>query len=630
MSKFLDATQVLVEKLKSSILPVNQSLPFDYSKMLDDTKLPTYINVGNLIGKDGNNYPALLPLKLIKGIAFEINESNREEIHLAIQHYILQISEASKEGYVNISAIDTKKIGSNFRSLRRLGKNLLSHFVADEENIKNVLDDHHKQSVSIINECLTNHESIAIYNEKSGHIQPYRILAIADFPHGFNNFDRLESLLQNADETGVFVFLSYDTSMLNNLSKTNQDKFSQILSHLLCLEEFGNPENDFYRESGYNSVIITPKTINIPSEIFNTLKESSYYRLGSRYYATSQAIDMYNNIKGSIHFRINPDARLEKIMESTWHTFNNYILQLDRRYITLENINKQITQLTPSLVMESDQVDGLRIPIGKVGGQTHYFTIGYESDNFHAIIGGQSGKGKTVLLNNIIARGIEAYSPDELRFVIIDCGGTGFQEFDNCNSIQLMCRSSNVETCLKAVEFIEQELARRETLFNLNKVSDLKQYINTTGEVLPRLLCLIDEFHVLYTGKDKYSSYFDTVLVDRVIRIGRKFGIHLVTCTQSLGGGVRRSILDNIPLRIALGMTTDQSNGFLGLKNDAAANLDRGIAIYNAQNGNPSANKIVKVNYISSEDIERIISLSSLHSKNYQLVEKIKIQHHGL
>lgn len=560
MSEFLQAAKKLMDDLGASIRPPQTSLPFDFTQMTDTNKLPTYLKIGNLIGKGENNYPALVPLKAIKGIAFELNATNREEVHLAVQHYALQISERSIEGYLALTAIDTKKLGSNFRNLRRLGKNLLTNFVADDEGVKTMLDDHHSKSVSVITECLTHYDSLSDYNEKAGHIQPFRILAIADFPHGFANFDRIEALLQNAQETGLFVFLTYDSTLINSLSKTNQDKFRQVLSHLVCLQEFGNPENDFYRQIG-----------------------------------------------GGIQFG------------------NNYIIQLDRKDISLGNINKQIVQLTPNVVVESDQIDGLRIPIGKVGGQTHYFTLGYESDNFHAIIGGQSGKGKTVLLNNIIARGMETYSSDELRFVIIDCGGTGFQEFDNATSMQLMCRSSNVETCLQAVQFIEQELARREALFNENKVADLKQYIKKTNIPLPRLLCLIDEFHVLYTGKEKYSSYFDNILVDRVIRIGRKFGIHLITCTQSLGGGVRRSILDNIPLRIALGMTTDQSNGFLGMKNDAAANLERGVAIYNPQNGNPASNKVVKVNYITNEDIDRIVLLSQQQNMNSIPFEKILI-----
>ena len=78
--------------------------------------------------------------------------------------------------------------------------------------------------------------------------------------------------------------------------------------------------------------------------------------------------------------------------------------------------------------------------------------------------------------------------------------------------------------------------------------------------------------------------------------------------TQSLDG-IPQNILNNIPLRIALGMTRDESYNFLEMRNDAAANLDRGIAIYNTKNGSVNHNKKVLVNYIKEDEINRILNL---------------------
>ena len=57
-------------------------------------------------------------------------------------------------------------------------------------------------------------------------------------------------------------------------------------------------------------------------------------------------------------------------------------------------------------------------------------------------------------------------------------------------------------------------------------------------------------------------------------------------------------------------MTEDQSISFLGFKNDSATNLERGVAIYNNQNGNIRANKTVRIDFIDYNDIERIIQSS--------------------
>jgi DNA segregation ATPase FtsK/SpoIIIE, S-DNA-T family len=558
MTQLLENVEILVDKIANSIKPISNKLDFDYTTSKDDTTMPSFLKIGNLISKHGTVYPALLPTKDIKGLAFKINDSNREEIHFALQHYALQLIKGSSEGHVNLTVIDTKKMGSNFRLLRKLNKQILPHFVADEDAQRSAIDEQFNKSVSVISECLTHYDSLAEYNQKAGHVQPFRIVLIADFPNGFReNLDKVNALLTNADEAGVFVFLTYDPDFV---TRSNEEKVNRVLGQCYHLEEYGDPVNDFY----------------------NIKKEGNAYTV-----------------------------------------FDNYTLQLDRKDINAENLAKEIAALTKEEnVVEQDQIDGIEIPIGKTLGQTFHFTFGYKSDNFHAIIGGQSGKGKTVLLNNIIAKGIASYSPDELRFVLIDCGGTGFHEFDNALHMQLMCRSSNVETCHVAVQFIEQEMIRREELFKNAGVADLKQYVKKTGKPLPRLFCIIDEFHVLYTGREKFSSYFDTVLVDRVIRIGRKFGLHLIVCTQSLGGGVRRSILDNIPLRIALGMTTDQSQGFLGMRNDAANNLERGKAVYNGQNGDARSNKIIQVNYINDEDIQNIIDVSVAQNPSFEHFER--------
>jgi S-DNA-T family DNA segregation ATPase FtsK/SpoIIIE len=133
---------------------------------------------------------------------------------------------------------------------------------------------------------------------------------------------------------------------------------------------------------------------------------------------------------------------------------------------------------------------------------------------------------------------------------------------------------------------------------------------------------MIDEFHALFGGTMKQAAYADKILNEQIIRIGRKFGMHVILSTQSLGGNVRKSILDNIPLRIALGMTADQSSGFLGGRNEAAANLEKGVAIYNHKNGELSANKKVQINFLKDEEIENMIIKANLRNLNCEQFDK--------
>jgi DNA segregation ATPase FtsK/SpoIIIE, S-DNA-T family len=551
MSELISKIDSIQDKYRMQLDEVKKLEAFDfYSDYLlknkGKSKLPEFIKVGNLISET-INYPALIPLQKIKGLAFELNDSNREEINLTIEHIALQIMNQIDAQYFQFTIIDPKKLGSNFQHLRRLDSKVIGNVVFEEEEIRKSISYHFNESVKVVNECLIHYNSIEDYNKQTGEKQSFRFIFISDFPYGFkDSLDKLNTILHNNSEAGVFVFMTYDTTIDIG---TYQDKVKEVVKQLSFMQEFGNPANDFY------------KIQNIPRE------------------------DFYND---------------------------KFTLKLDRADINPEKLNLTIREILNQSKQDInfEPTDGLRIPIGKVAGQTHYFTIGHETDNYHGIIGGQPGKGKTILLNNIIAKGIETYNSEELKYFLIDCAGVGFQEFKHSIHIQELCSSSNVEVCVESVKKLEEEMLNREMLFKNNNVAELKDYIKKTGSKLPRIICIIDEFHVLFTGSSRISSYVETVLVDKVIRIGRKFGIHLLVSTQSLGGGVRKSILDNIPLRIALGMTEDQSSGFLGFKNEAAANLERGVAIYNNQNGAIKANKTVRVNYLDFNDIEQIIQSS--------------------
>ena len=69
-------------------------------------------------------------------------------------------------------------------------------------------------------------------------------------------------------------------------------------------------------------------------------------------------------------------------------------------------------------------------------------------------------------------------------------------------------------------------------------------------------------------------------------------------------------------------MTTDQSQGFLGMRNDAASNLERGMAIYNGQNGDARANKVVKVNFIDDKEIQNIIDRAKVQNTDFEYFER--------
>lgn len=240
--------------------------------------------------------------------------------------------------------------------------------------------------------------------------------------------------------------------------------------------------------------------------------------------------------------------------------------------------------------------EGIKIPIGILHNnkKQHHFKFGNGTENYHAIIGGQSGKGKSVLLNSIIKGGMEKYRKDDLRFMLFDCKGVEFNEYQN-DPYVLECQSTaNIPTIVEKLKLIEQEFETRRVLFRQHGAKKIEDLYDK-GVSVYRIVCIIDEFQFLFSGDFKIAQFAEDLLVSKMIRTGRSFGIHLIVATQSLGDSVRRSILDNIPLRIALGMTEAQSNSFLAYNNDAAKNLERGLAVYNDSNGEKDANRLIQI-----------------------------------
>ncbi len=287
-------------------------------------------------------------------------------------------------------------------------------------------------------------------------------------------------------------------------------------------------------------------------------------------------------------------------------------------------VTNLIHQTTVNPASENFDInEGIKIPIGTHRNKEFYFRLGHGASNFHGIVAGRSGKGKTVFLDNIISRAATIYSPDELRFVLLDMKGIEFYEYRNLPHVQAFCSSKTFEHGMKIVEHLQNEWKYREKQFNSVEASNVVEYKKKSGKVMPRLLVIIDEFQNLFTGNYKTDGIVEDTLIKQILREGRAYGVHLLCCTQSLGDGVRSSFLTNIPLRIAFQMTQDQSRSFLSINNSAAYILKVGEAIYNEQDGILSENILVKIEHLQSDDIQKNIMEFVNNGKSYQSFEKL-------
>jgi hypothetical protein len=100
---------------------------------------------------------------------------------------------------------------------------------------------------------------------------------------------------------------------------------------------------------------------------------------------------------------------------------------------------------------------------------------------------------------------------------------------------------------------------------------------------MPRSLLLIDEFQEFFTEEDRVSQGA-AVLLDRIVRQGRAFGIHVLLGSQTLGGAytLARATIGQMVIRIALMCNEADAYLIMDQDNPAPRLLSRpGEGIYN-------------------------------------------------
>ena len=207
-------------------------------------------------------------------------------------------------------------------------------------------------------------------------------------------------------------------------------------------------------------------------------------------------------------------------------------------------------------------------PIGKIGGSENIeFRFNSSGDQItaHGIIAGTNGSGKSVLLNGIVTSFAMRYSPDELKFYLIDGkGGVEFQAFQNLPHAEIISLMTEPNFARSVLNGIKTEFTNRMQLFQKYGISLYDDFRKKVPEQkLSRILIVVDEYQVFFARNEDPSQVSETDarevsnLLGHVVRQGRSFGIHLLLSSQTFtvkGLEQRESIFSNIPVRAALKM----------------------------------------------------------------------------
>ncbi len=283
-------------------------------------------------------------------------------------------------------------------------------------------------------------------------------------------------------------------------------------------------------------------------------------------------------------------------------------------------------------VWHKNTIDGVTFTIGKYGVNDVEITLGDEVNQRHnALITGAVGQGKSNLISVIIHSLCVNYSPKELNLYLLDFKeGVTFKAFSNIGKDDYLPHAralgleSDVDFGLAVLNFLFDEYRRRMALLKENGVKSIKEFREQNKYFeMPRIVVVIDEFQMMF-GDDLQVGQVVVDLLEKSVRLFRAAGIHFILSSQTLSGNVtlaqkRDSIFSQVPVRIALKNSLNESFQTLSLNNPAAAFLRPREAIVNLDYGEASQNRKSVIAFADEKVLKPVRQLWWEREKNTYL-----------
>lgn len=480
-----------------------------------------------------------------------------------LNNIILRLLAASKPGKASFTIIDPVGLGQNFGGLMHLSdyeESLINHRIwTQRDQIDERLGILSGHIEKVIQMYLRNEfETITEYNNQAGVVaEKYHFLVIADFPANFSEtaVKRLESIVSSGPRCGVFTFMHTD------LRATQPEGFTST-------------------DAGLNRVAL---------------------RLaGSRW--ELRGLKMQG-------LTITPESPPPSDQSlALLHRIGKASIDAGRVEVPFSQIAP-----APSEYWTGDNTNELRIAIGRTGAVKHQMLAIGKGTRQHALFAGKTGSGKSTLFHVIITNLALKCSPDQVEFYLIDFKkGVEFKCYANKKlpHARVVAIESDREFALSVLHRLDEELKRRGDRFRQLNVQDLAGYARTGAtEPMPRTLLLIDEFQEFFTEDDPIAQTA-SLLLDRIVRQGRAFGIHVLLGSQTLGGAysLARATLGQMSIRVALQCNEADAYLIMDDNNPAPRLLSRpGEGIYNDAAGSVEGNSPFQVVWLPDDERDRLL-----------------------
>jgi hypothetical protein len=488
---------------------------------------------------------------------FESGKTSGDEAFGAINNIIFRLLSAAPPGRLNFTIFDPVGLGQNFATLMHLADYedgyINSRIWTQTAQFEEKLAELNEHMEKIIQMYLRNeYATIAEYNAEAGSVaEKYHFLVIASFPVNFNEnaLRRLRNIAASGARCGVHLFVHWDQ---RNAVPTDFVP-DELRQNSLCLVHNGrNFELSGGRGPGSHLLLDPPPPPEIATGFLHRIGQSS---------------------KNSNRVEV-PFQQIAPAAAEMW---------------------------------KNETAELLRVPIGRSGAtKLQYMEIG-SGTRQHALIAGKTGSGKSTLFHVMITNLALRCSPEQVEFYLVDFKkGVEFKCYASRHlpHARVVAIESDREFGLSVLQRVDEELRRRGDLFRKVGAQDLAGYKRAGGGTVPRTLLMIDEFQEFFTEED-HVSQGAAVLLDRIVRQGRAFGIHVLLGSQTLGGAytLARATIGQMVIRIALQCNEADALLIMDQDNPAPRLLSRpGEGIYNDAAGAIEGNSPFQAVWLSDRE----------------------------
>jgi hypothetical protein len=511
-------------------------------------------------------FPALLPFPERASLLIKASNKGKAAAVRALEALLLRCWTALPPGKVRCTVIDPVGRGENFGAFMHLAdhdESLVNGRIWTEPaQITHRLADLTAHMENVLQKYLRNQfATLAEYNAQAAEVaEPFRFLVVSGFPVNFSD-DACRRLLSLADagaRCGIYTFVMLDT---REPAPPGLD-LAELERACTCLR--WEQDRFVWEDEDYQELPLQLAASPTPERCTELIQEA-----GAR-------------AEGAARVEV-PFARLVPPPEEWW---------------------------------SADARSGLRVPLGRSGARALQLLELGKGTAQHVLIAGKTGSGKSTLLHVLITQVALRFSPREVELYLIDFKkGVEFKSYAayELPHARVVAVESEREFGLSVLQRLDEELTRRGELYRTHGVTDLAGYRALAAgkelPVLPRVLFIVDEFQEFFVEDDKLAQEAG-LLLDRLVRQGRAFGVHVLLGSQTLGGAysLARSTIDQMAVRIALQCSETDAQLILSRENNEAKLLSRpGEAIYNAAHGLLEGNHLFQIVWLTDDERDQYL-----------------------